>query len=146
MPEAGTLSIKSASIVEFEFENILFSVKVKWSGGEEYFSPWSIECDVGAVFFYKSLKTRGRKNKADSGSSSVVELTCLCRMWSSPSAYIWYLIMWLGCLDGALLKLNFAYFYNLLHSSVLCDIVCSMIFIFFAKIVRNRFYQVLGGL
>lgn len=61
MPKGDTLSIKSASIVEFEFENILFSVKVKWSGGEEYFSPWSIECDIGAVFSYKSLKTRNEE-------------------------------------------------------------------------------------
>lgn len=63
MPKGETLSIKSASIVEFEFENILFSVKVKWSGGEEYFSPWSIGCDAGAVFSYKSLKARNEEEE-----------------------------------------------------------------------------------
>lgn len=34
-----TYPLNPAGIVEFEFENILISIKVKWSGREKYFSP-----------------------------------------------------------------------------------------------------------
>lgn len=47
MAQGGqTYPLNPETIGELEFENILFSIKVKWSGGEEYFSPWSIECEV----------------------------------------------------------------------------------------------------
>lgn len=55
--EVQTYPLNPAGRVEFEFEHILFSIKVKWSGGEEYFSPWNIEYEVGAIFSYNSLKT-----------------------------------------------------------------------------------------
>lgn len=112
-----TYPLNPAGIVEFEFENILFSIKVKWSGGEEYFSPWSIECGVWTIFSNKSLKTwtsRGGKNNTGFGSSSVVvfiaALSCLCRMGRSLSACFWYLIMWLGWSAGAFVKLSSSLF------------------------------------
>ena len=52
-----TYPLNPAGIAEFEFENILFSIKMKWSGGEKYFSPWSTEWEVWTVCFYKSMKT-----------------------------------------------------------------------------------------
>lgn len=52
-----TYPLNPGGRVEFEFENILFSIKVKWSGGEEYVSPWSTECEVWTICFYKSMKT-----------------------------------------------------------------------------------------
>lgn len=51
-----TYPLNPTTIVEFEFENILFSIKVKWSGEEEYFSPWRIECEVWTVFSYKKAE------------------------------------------------------------------------------------------
>lgn len=112
-----TYPLNPAGIVEFEFENILFSIKVKWSGGEEYFSPWHIDCGVWTIFSYKSLKTwksRGGKNNTDFWSTSVlvfIELCPrLCGTWNSLSSYFWYLIKWLGWSAGAFVKLNSSLF------------------------------------
>lgn len=61
-PSRGqTYPLKSAGIVEFELENVLFSIKVKWSGGEKYFSPWSTE----SVKFeqFSPIKARKLRNR-----------------------------------------------------------------------------------
>lgn len=37
-----TYPLNPTGIVEFEFENIFISIKIKWCGGEEYFSPYRV--------------------------------------------------------------------------------------------------------